>query len=144
MDLQATYDFDAPSSRVWDLMIDPVTVAACLPGCDALEPDGVDTYKAKLTLAVAAISGSYEGRVSIVDQRRPHSYRLVVDGRGKAGFIKGEAQIELAGENGQTRVTVTGRAQVGGLMARVGQRLLGSVSKTMMDRFFYCLQQKVK
>ncbi len=125
-------------------MIDPATVAACLPGCDRLEPAGEDTYKAKLTLTVAAISGSYEGTVAIVDQRPPHSYRLLVDGRGRAGFIKGEARIELAGENGRTRVSVNGRAQVGGVIVRVGQRLLGSVSKTMMDRFFSCLQQKVE
>jgi carbon monoxide dehydrogenase subunit G len=40
-------------------------------------------------------------------------------------------------------VTVEARAQVGGLVARVGQRLLGSVSKMMMDRFFGCLQTRV-
>ena len=35
---------------------------------------------------------------------------------------------------------MTGQGQVGGLIARVGQRLLGTVSKMMMDRFFACLQ----
>ena len=91
---------------------------------------------------MAAISGQYSGTIAILDKRPPHSYKLVVDGAGKAGFVKGEATIELGQENGATTVTVKGHAQVGGLVARVGQRLLGSVSKMMMDRFFTCLQQK--
>jgi len=33
--------------------------------------------------------------------------------------------------------------QTGGPIARLGQRLIGSVSKMMQDRFFACLQGKV-
>jgi carbon monoxide dehydrogenase subunit G len=143
MDLSASYTFAAPAAEVWNLLIDPQVVAACLPGCDRLEPLGEDRYRAELTLAVAAVSGQYTGTVAILDKRPPHSYRLVVEGSGKAGFAKGEATVELMEENQTTTVNVTGQSQVGGLIARVGQRLLGAVSKMMMDRFFACLQQKV-
>jgi carbon monoxide dehydrogenase subunit G len=33
--------------------------------------------------------------------------------------------------------------QTGGAIARIGQRLIGSVAKMMMDRFFACLQSKL-
>ena len=46
------------------------------------------------------------------------------------------------GADHQTVVSVGGDGQVGGLIARVGQRLLGSVSQMMMDRFFACLREK--
>ena len=72
---------------------------------------------------------------------------MLVDGSGKAGFVKGEARIELAAADGATNETVvlvSGDGQVGGLMARVGQRLLGSVSQMMMDRFFACLREKAE
>ena len=49
---------------------------------------------------------------------------------------------ELENDADRTLVTVDSRAQVGGTIARVGQRLLGSVSKMMMDRFFACLATK--
>ena len=45
--------------------------------------------------------------------------------------------------NFQGRVTVDGTVQVGGTVARVGQRLIGSVAKMMMDRFFACLQDRL-
>ena len=142
MDLSASYTFSASPTEVWNLLIDPDVVAAFLPGCDRLEPIGEDRYRAALTLAVAAVSGQYSGTVAIVDKRPPRSYRLVVEGTGTAGFVKGEATIELVESNEMTIVNVKGQGQVGGLIARVGQRLLGSVSKMMLDRFFSCLQQR--
>jgi carbon monoxide dehydrogenase subunit G len=144
MDLAASYTFAAPPTAVWNLLIDPIVVAECLPGCDRLEPIGEDQYRASLTLAVAAVSGQYTGTVAILDKRPPHSYRLVVEGTGKAGFVKGEATVELVEQNDTTIVNVKGQGQVGGLMARVGQRLLGTASKMMMDRFFGCLQERAK
>ena len=142
MDLSASYTFAAPPAVVWNLLNDMEVVASCLPGCDRLEPIGEDKYRAELTLAVAAVSGRYSGTVTILDKRPPGSYRLVVEGTGKSGFVKGEATVELVEEQGSTIVNVKGEAQVGGLIARVGQRLLSSVSKMMMDRFFNCLQTR--
>ena len=143
MDLNGSYHFDAPPDVVWKLLVDPAVIGACLPGCDGLEAVGEDQYRARLTVAVAAVSGSYTGTVSMLDKNPPRSYRLVVDGKGAAGFVNGEALVELVGEGASTDVRVTGNGQVGGLIARVGQRLLGSVSKMMMDRFFESLQRKL-
>ena len=143
MELSGSYTFAASATTVWNLLVNPEVIASCLPGCDRLEPIGEDRYKAELTLAVAAISGRYTGTVAMLDKQAPHSYRLVVEGTGKPGFVRGEGTIELREDGQTTIVTVKGQGQVGGLMARVGQRLLGAVSKMMMDRFFACLQQKV-
>ena len=145
MQLSATYTFNAPREAVWALLLDPEVLAECLPGCESLEPTGDGTYRAALTVGVAAISGRYTGTVTIADSQEPSRYTLVVDGKGRGGFVKGEADVSLVPDgdrDGGTLVTVDGRAQVGGTVARVGQRLLASVSKMMMDRFFGCLSQK--
>lgn len=145
MNLSASYTFDAPPQVVWDLLNDPAVIADCLPGCQSLVPTGEHSYRASLTVSVAAISGRFEGTVTLLDQHEPSSYRLVVDGSGRAGFVKGEAEVALTAAgmtDGQTLVSVDGRAQVGGTVARVGQRLLTGVSKMMVDRFFDCLGQK--
>jgi uncharacterized protein len=143
MDVTGSYTFAASPDAVWKALTDPVVIAACLPGCDRLEPLGEDKYSAAMTLAVAAVTGNYTGTVSMLDKNPPRSYRLVVEGSGKPGFVNGEATIELIAEGAGTTVRVTGQGNVGGVIARVGQRLLGSVSKMMMDRFFACLQGKI-
>jgi carbon monoxide dehydrogenase subunit G len=143
MTLEGRYAFNAPRARVWALLMDPVVIAACLPGCEGLDPIGEDRYRARVVAAVAAISGSYEGTVSMLDKVEPDSYRLVVEGQGKHGFVNGESRVALRDEGASTIVEVTGVMEVGGMIARVGQRLIGSVSKMMLDRFFACLQGKV-
>jgi len=145
MEIASTYTFNAARAKVWDLLTDPGAVASCLPGCESLEPTGDQTYRATLTVGIAAISGKYQGTVQIADQQPPARYRLVVDGKGRAGFVKGEATVELTErEDGRTVVAVQGKGQVGGMIARVGQRLLGSVSRTMMDRFFDCVGKRAE
>ena len=143
MDIHATYTFDAPVQTVWDLLMDTERVAACIPGCDRLEPLGDNRYRARLTVALAAVSGAFDGTVAMLDQQPPESYRLVVDGKGPGGFVTGESRIALSDRGSATEVTVEGRVQVGGTIARVGQRILSSVAKMMMDRFFGCLQGKI-
>lgn len=146
MDVSATYTFEAPRPAVWELLNDPTVIAGCLPGCESMEPAGDDAYKAVLTMGIAAVTGRYEGVVRMTDKRPPEGYTLVVEGRGKPGFVNGSAKVALteAGDGATTTVVVTGQAQVGGTIARVGQRLLGSVSKMTMDRFFTCLQKQAK
>ena len=142
MQVEGRYSFNAPTQKVWDLLIDPDIVAQCLPGCEKLEPLGDDQYRATLNVGIAAVSGRYAGSVSIRDKQPPRSYKLLVDGSGGPGFVKGEVAIVLAQDGDKTLVHVNGDVRVGGLVARVGQRMLGSVSKMMMDRFYACLQTK--
>jgi hypothetical protein len=142
MELTNTYRFNAPRERVWALLMDTGAIAGCIPGCDALEPLGDDRYRATLTVALAAVTGTYQGTVAMVDKQPPASYRLLIEGKGRPGFVSGESAITLTDQDGGTDVHVHGTVQVGGAIARVGQRLISNVGQMMMDRFFACLQGK--
>ena len=143
MDLKSSYVFDAPQARVWELLMDTRTIASCVPGCRELRDLGEDRYQAELVVAVAAVTGNYGATIGIEDKRPPDSYRLVMQGTGRTGFVKGTASIVLSLQDAQTIVNVTATAEVGGAVARVGQRLLEGVGRMMMDRFFNCLQSKL-
>jgi carbon monoxide dehydrogenase subunit G len=142
MDITGTYTFAAPPQQVWALLMDPAAIASCIPGCERLEPDGPDRYKTAITVGMAAITGSYEGVVTITEKNEGSSYRLAVEGQGRAGFVKGDAVISLRADGDGTIVDVTGTAQTGGTIARLGQRLIASAAKMMQDRFFACMQAK--
>jgi carbon monoxide dehydrogenase subunit G len=142
MTLEGTYTIPAPRERVWQLLMDPAAIASCVPGCQAFEPLGDDKYRVKLTAGVAAISGTFEGTVALSEQVPPSSYRLVMEGSGGPGFVTGDAVMTLRDDAAGTAVDVKAEVEVGGTIARVGQRLLGSVSKMMMDRFFACMASR--
>jgi carbon monoxide dehydrogenase subunit G len=58
--------------------------------------------------------------------------------------VKGSSAIVLRAEGDTTVVDVSATVQTGGPIARVGQRLIGSVAKMMLDRFFECLKSKLQ
>jgi len=143
MDIFGSYTFDAPSDRVWALLMDPAVLSSCIPGCEKFEADGDGRYNVTLTVGLAAITGTYNGTVVLTDMVPQTSYRLVVEGQGRPGFVKGSSVIALRAVGATTAVDVSGAVHTGGPIARVGQRLIGSVAKMMLDRFFACLQSKV-
>ena len=143
MEIRATYTFDAPPARVWEVLMDTAAIAACTPGCRNFRPLGDDRYEAELSAGVAAISGDFKAIIALLDQQAPSSYRLTVDATGRPGFVKGQAQVSLAADGDRTTVQIAATAEAGGLIARVGQRLMESVARMSMDRFFGCLGTKL-
>ncbi len=138
IEIARSYTFDAPRERVWQLLMDTKALSLCIPGCSGLDPDpGAEhRYRIKLAVKLAAVMGTYDGTVQLVDLTPIESYGLVAEGRGRPGFVKGKAAIGLAPNAAGTTLTVSGEVQAGGAIARVGQRILTSAARMMMDRFF--------
>jgi carbon monoxide dehydrogenase subunit G len=136
IEINRSYTIDAPRDRVWTVLMDTTAIAECIPGCDSLEPDGENRYVVKLTVRMAAVMGEYGGSVALVDLDPTRSYRLVVDGRGRPGFVKGDAAITLDEVSATTELRVEGSVQAGGALARVGQRVMGGAARFMVDAFF--------
>lgn len=143
MNLEATYTFDAPVERTWALLMDTEAIAACLPGCRGLRPAGDNRYEVELGVAIAAISGDFKGTVALEDLIKPNSYTLAIEGSGRQGFIKGRARVTLEAAGEATVVKIAAQSDVGGMIARLGQRLVEGVARTTMDRFYACLAKRL-
>ena len=142
MELSADYHFAKPPQAVWDALMDPNVLAGCIPGCRSIEPDGPDRYRAAATVRVGPISGNFTATVALSDLDPPHSYKMTIEGSGNLGFASGVSTVILSpADDGGTNLHVDTDGQVGGSVARVGQRMMGSVAKGMLDRFFGCLAE---
>jgi carbon monoxide dehydrogenase subunit G len=136
MKLEGSSEVPAPRKKVWDAFLDPKVLKQAIPGCEKLEAIGPDEYKATMKVGVGGVKGTFEGKVRLSDKHPPDSYKLAVEGSGGPGFIRGETVITLTDSGSGTKVSYTADLQVGGLIASVGQRMLGGVSKMMADKFF--------
>ena len=105
----------APRRRVWTTLLDPDALQRCLPGCQQFEQVAPDEWQATMSVGIAAIRGTYSGRVRISDQQPETSYRLAVEGSGAGSRIRGDGVVTLAA---------------------VGQRLLPPAAKMLADQFF--------
>ncbi len=143
MKLEGSYDVKAPRQKVWSAFLDPETLRKAIPGCEKLEMIAPDEYKATLKVGVGAVKGTFEGKVRLLDKKPSDSYRLAAEGSGGPGFVRADTLISLSDIEGGTRVSYSADVQVGGLIAGVGQRMLGGVSKMMADQFFNRMSEQL-
>ena len=134
MKMQGTYTLDAPVEKVWAFLMDPQQIAKVMPGCETLQEVAPDKYQATMKLGIAAIKGTYNGSVQLLDKTPPTRYRMLIDGSGTPGFVKGEATVDLAAQGQQTVLTYDSDIQVGGLIANVGQRMISGVAKLIINQ----------
>jgi carbon monoxide dehydrogenase subunit G len=143
MKLQGDYVFDAPVDEVWKALLDPIVLAAVMPGCEKLDlVDG--TYVGDLNIKVGPVQGKFSGKVDLKDIVEPKSYTMNVDGRGAPGFVKATASVKLEAEGDKTKMTYDADAQVGGKIASVGQRLLEASSRAITKQSLEGLNENIK
>lgn len=122
--------------KAYDLMQNPDVLAKAIPGCDGLEKTTENEYSLKLKMVLASLTGAFEGKVRLTDPDRPASFRMIVEGSGKIGFLKGDGTLRLTAVEQGTEVAYDGDAQIGGKMAAVGNRLIDTTARLMIKRFF--------
>ena len=135
----------APVEEVWRRLLDPSELAAIIPGCRDLTQDGPDRYSAQVVIGVAGIRGTYHAQIEMRDKKEMSSVRLVGKAFGALGFGSGSGFVTLhPGAGGRTRLEYRYEADVGGKVAAVGQRMLGSVTRYLIAQFFHSLERQLR
>ena len=143
MKIQGSYKVPAAPEAVYKKLLDPEALARALPGCEKLTEYDACSYDAEMCVGIAAVKGTYQGRVEILDQRPPERFRMRVNAHGKAGFLKGDGEIVLSGSGDETTVSYSGETQVGGMIAAVGQRMIQAASRQIVSQFFQAFAKQI-
>ena len=128
---------------LWVALNDPAVLTRCVPGCKSMTEIAPDNYKVDMQLRVAAVGGSFEGEIQLSDKQAPKSCSIRVSGAGTLGHGNGTARFDIEPDGeGTSRLVYKGTGEIGGLVAGVGQRILASVSKHLIGRFFVALRKE--
>jgi carbon monoxide dehydrogenase subunit G len=144
MKIEGSHDVSAPRQKVWDAFLNPEELRHAIPGCEKLEALGNDEYRAIMKVGIGPVKGTFEGKVKITDKQPPDTYRMAVEGSGGPGFVRGDTAITLSDIPGGTRVAYSADVQIGGMIAGVGQRMLGGASKMLADQFFNRMGERLQ
>jgi 2-furoyl-CoA dehydrogenase large subunit len=134
----------APPGEIWRRLTDPEELAAIVPGCRTLTRDGPDRFRADVMIGVAGIRGLYATQIALRDQQEPHALRLIGSASGALGYGSGEGDVTLASTgDGGTCLRYRYRAEIGGKIAAVGNRMLGTVTRILIGEFFRSLERRI-
>jgi uncharacterized protein len=144
LEMKGEYALPVQQAELWRLLNDPGVLAKIIPGCNTVRAVGPDRYEMGMKLQVGSVSGEYMGSVEISEKQEPLHYVLMVEGQGSIGFMKGSAAFDLEAQGeGESLLRYSGSAEVGGVVAGVGQRVLSGVAKYLAGRFFKALEKHI-
>jgi carbon monoxide dehydrogenase subunit G len=135
MRLEGEYVFDGPREKVWEIVRDPEVLATALPGTQSLEKISDNEYAGQMYVRIGPVSGVFAGKIVVSDEVPPESCTLAVEGKGAPGFGNGTGHMQLLEhEEDKTLMRYEGDMQIGGKIASVGQRLIDSASRSMINQ----------
>ena len=144
MKISGTAALKANPQQVWDAFHDPEVLARCLPGCESLTEVGPDEYAMRVTAGVAAVKGTYQGKVSLRDPQHPERFTMKAQGAGGPGTVDADVVVHLApSAEGGTDLSYDADAAVGGMIGGVGQRMLAGVTRKLAGQFFEAVDDDI-
>ncbi|MEX0275499.1 MAG: CoxG family protein [Flavobacteriaceae bacterium] len=136
---------NANTATVWRMVLDPDVLEKVTPGIKKLEAIGADSYHALSQVRVGPVKGEFKGKLTITDKVDGKSCRLVIDQKSTMGHVVAEIDMQLnPTEEDNTHVTYTGEAKMSGMLARMGQRIMGGVVSTLSKQFFEALEKEME
>ena len=144
MQLTGKHVINAAPAKVWAMLMDTDTLAKIVPGITSLEKLGENSFKSILAVKLGPVSGSFTGNLQMEDVQQEKGFTLKVQQNSKIGNASAAIKINLspAVEN-QTEVAFDGDVKLSGMLASMGQRLIGSVADTLSKQFFKNMEKEV-
>ena len=144
MTLTGTYTVNAPAQTVWNMLMDPDTLARVTPGITSLEKIDSDNFKAVAEVKVGPVGGAFTGNLKISDRKEPENFTLEIQQNSKIGNANAVVHLHLnAVSSTQTEVSFTGEVKLSGMLATMGGRVVTPVANMLSKQFFEGLAKEI-
>lgn len=144
MQLAGKYVLHAAPPKVWAALMNPDTLAHIVPGISRLEKTGDHTFKSILDIKLGPVSGSFTGNLQLDNLQEPNAFTLKAQQNSKIGNANAAVKINLlpVGDS-DTEIEFDGDVKMSGMLASLGQRVMGGVSNTLTKQFFSNLEKEL-
>lgn len=132
-----------PRKTVWDMLLNPKTLEAVIPGAHDVRKLSETHYRAEVTLGVGPVKGRYRADIKLSNIKKYDEVTLSGGTEGALGSGKGIGRITLIDSEGGTKINYQYEASIGGKVASVGGRLLDGAARVVIGQFFQSLARYV-
>jgi uncharacterized protein len=144
MELTGKHIVNAPSSSIWTVLMHTETLAKIIPGISRLEKTGDNAFKSILEIKLGPVNSSFTGKLHMEEITDQEGFVLKLMQNSKIGNASGDIKINLSPvDHEKTEITFHGEVKLSGLLAGMGQRVVGSVAHTLAKQFFKNLEEEL-
>jgi uncharacterized protein len=144
MQLSARQLFNADKTAIWHLLMNPESLATIIPGIKKLEATGGNSFRSLAEIKLGPVDSSFHGTVELDEITEYSNFTLKAKQESKIGNGNATIKIHLVPKNkSQTEVEFSGDLMLTGLLAGMGQRIIGGVVNTLIRQFFSNLEEQL-
>ena len=147
MILEGKFTVKAPIKKLWDTMLKPETLQACIPGAEKIDQLDEKTYDCVVKQKVGPISVQFKFKTTLVKVDPPIHAEMKGEGEdiGKAGRFVQRTNIDLKEiEGGEVEISYRSNANIVGKLAMFGDRILKAKAKKLEKEFTQALKEKLE
>lgn len=137
MEMKGEERIAAHRDAVWAALNDPDILKQCIPGCQSIERKSATEFSASLKVKIGPIPVIFSGHITLSNVKAPNSYTISGESAGGiAGLAKGRSEVTLTEYGEETILAYDASAEIGGKLAQLGSRLVGSSASKLAAKFF--------
>ncbi len=144
--IEGKFTLKAPIQTLWNFLLEPGTLASCIPGAEKVEAIDDKTYECVVKQSVGPISVRFKFKVVLTEVDPPRYVKAVGRGEdiGKMGTFTCDATVRL-NEISEEEVEVSYQTKVNivGRLATFGERIMRAKARSVGEEFTKNLQEKL-
>lgn len=147
IEIQETFEVEAPVEQVWPFLSTPNQVVGCLPGASLTEEVDDRNFKGKVKVKLGAVTAAYKGKIEFVEVDA-EAHRLVMEGKGKdpsGGTAKAKITVQMTTTpGGGTSVSTDAVIDLTGKVMQVGGGMIKGVSHQLFQQFAKTAKERLE
>lgn len=145
MQLNGSHALNTSKEQLWLMLLDPNILTKVIPSLKSLEATEAGVYKAICEVKMGPVSGTFEGSMETINLNPVESFTLVMKQNSKIGNVSAQGNISLKEINDSlTEMIFDGEANLSGLLARTGNRVMSGVANMLVNMFFKSLEKEIE
>ena len=145
--IEGKFAMKAPLQKVWDFLLEPGTLASCIPGAEKMEAVDDKTWEGIVKQRVGPISVKINFTQTLSDVDPPKHLKAVGRGSamGGAGTFTQETIVDLKEiASGEVEVAYSSKVNIVGRLATFGERIMRAKVNKVGKEFTDNLQKKLE
>ena len=146
MIVNGKFDVDVPIKKVWDIMLDIETMAACIPGVEGntIKIDE-NTFDNVISQKVSFLRVKFKTRTVITEKESPKKLAFITDGKdtmtGTSLNVKSTVNLEEISDK-ETRISYEADMRIVGKLATFGEGIMRRKSKEIGEIVIENMKEK--
>jgi carbon monoxide dehydrogenase subunit G len=144
MKVEGMRTFAAPRTAVWQVLNDPASMAATMPGVESFDVQDERRWRANVKIPLGLGSLGMTMDMEKTEERPPEFARLAIKGNGVGAILNMTTAFNLSDEGGGTKMDWEADVRIAGPVGSMGQRVLQPIVNQQVQHVLAALDEQVQ